>query len=57
MCTYNIAQDDLSEDDKAYWVKLIERDKRKIAEGKSLKYISGDEFWAKYEDAVKRHND
>lgn len=52
---YSNVVDDLTEDERAYWTESIERDMRKIAEGKSLKYISGDEFWAKFEDAVKSY--
>lgn len=48
-------QDDLTPEQRAYWVASIERDLRDIAEGKPHKYISGDEFWGKVNEALKRH--
>ena len=48
-------QDDLTPEQRAYWEASIERDLRDIAEGKPHKYISGDEFWGKVNEALKRH--
>ena len=48
-------EDDLTPEQRAYWEASIERDMREIAEGKSRKYISGDEFWGKLTNAVLRH--
>ncbi len=48
-------QDDLTPEQRAYWEASIERDLRDIAEGKTHKYISGDEFWGKVNEALKRH--
>lgn len=48
-------QDDLTPEQRARWEAIIERDLRDIAEGKPHKYISGDEFWGKVNEALKRH--
>ena len=48
-------EDDLTQEQRAYWEASIERDLREIAEGKPRKYISGDEFWGKLTNAVLRH--
>lgn len=47
-------QDDLTPKERAYWEASIERDMRNRAEGIRSKYISGDELWNKFEEAVKR---
>ena len=52
---YSSVVDDLTEEERAYWTESIERDVRKIAEGKPLKYMTGDEFWSKLDDAVRIH--
>ena len=48
-------QDDLTPEERAYWEASIERDTRNRAEGRKPMYLSGDEFWGKVEEAVKRH--
>jgi len=50
---YSTVADNLTEEERSYWTESIERDMQKIAEGKPLKYMSGTEFWSKFEDAVK----
>ncbi len=52
---YSNVLDDLTEEEKAYWTESIERDMREIAEGKPREYVSSDEFWTMFEDAVKSH--
>lgn len=47
-------QDDLTPEERAYWEASIKRDMRNRAEGIKPKYISGDELWNKFEEAVKR---
>ena len=51
------AQDELTSEEKAYWEASIERDMRNRAEGRKPKYLSGDEFWSKFEEAVTRHHE
>ena len=48
-------QDDFTPEERDYWEASIERDMRNRAEGRKPKYISGDEFWSKLEEAVMRH--
>lgn len=47
-------QDELTPEQRTRWEEIIERDLREIAEGKPQKYITGDEFWGKLTEAVKR---
>ena len=48
-------QDELTPEERAYWENSIERDLRNRAVGVKPKYLSGDEFWGKVEEAVMRH--
>jgi len=41
---------DLSAEERAYWAQSVERD---MAEGKTAEYVSGDEFWSRFEEAVE----
>lgn len=43
----------LTDEEISYWTESIERDKRDIADGKPRKYVSSDDFWTMFEDAVK----
>ena len=47
-------QDDLTPEERARWEAIIVRDLQERAEGKPQKYISGDEFWGKVNDVLKR---
>ena len=47
--------DDLSAEERAYWAQSVERDLADIASGKPRKYVSGDEFWSRFEEAVEKH--
>lgn len=45
----------LTPEEQAYWNASIERDLRNKAEGKPQEYLSSEEFWNKFEEAVMRH--
>ena len=47
-------QDDLTAEERAWWLQSIERDMRIIAEGKPPKYYSLDEFEEKLMAAVRK---
>ena len=42
-------------EERAYWAQSVERDLADIASGKPRKYVSGDEFWSRFEEAVEKH--
>jgi hypothetical protein len=46
---------DLNAEERAYWAQSVERDLADIASGKPRKYVSGDEFWSRFEEAVEKH--
>lgn len=46
---------ELTPEEQAYWNASIERNLRNKADGKSQEYISSEEFWNKFEEAVMRH--
>lgn len=54
---HNVEADDglITDEERAYWQASIERDLRNRAEGKPVNYLSGDEFWKKFDDAINRH--
>ena len=41
-------------EERAYWTQSIERDLTDIAEGKPAEYVSGDEFWNRFEQAAMK---
>ena len=47
--------DDLSAEERAYWAQSVERDLADMAEGKTAEYVSGDEFWSRFEQAAMKH--
>lgn len=50
--------DALGDEERAYWTQSVDRDLADIAEGKPAEYVSGDEFWNHFEQAVtKRYED
>lgn len=42
-------------EERAYWAQSVERDLADIASGKPRKYVSGDEFWSRFEEAAMKH--
>jgi hypothetical protein len=42
------------EEERAYWAQSVERDLTDIAEGKTAEYMSGDEFWSRFEQAAMK---
>lgn len=42
------------EEERAYWAQSVERDLTDIAEGKPAEYVSGDEFWNRFEQAAMK---
>ena len=45
---------DLNAEERAYWAQSVERDLTDIAEGKPAEYVSGDEFWNRFEQAAMK---
>lgn len=52
---YGLVMKDINAEERAYWAQSIERDMADIASGKPRKYVSGDEFWSRFEEAVEKH--
>ena len=46
---------DLNAEERAYWAQSVERDLADMAEGKTAEYVSGDEFWSRFEQAAMKH--
>ena len=46
--------DSLTADERAWWEASIERDMRNRANGRVPEYLTGDEFWSRVEEAVRR---
>lgn len=42
-------------EERAYWAQSVERDLADMAEGKTAEYVSGDEFWSRFEQAAMKH--
>lgn len=42
-------------EERAYWAQSVERDLADMAEGKTTEYVSGDEFWSRFEQAAMKH--
>lgn len=55
---YGLVMKDITDEERAYWTQSIERDMADMASGKPRKYVSGDEFWSRFDEAVtKRYED
>lgn len=52
---YGLVMKDINAEERAYWAQSVERDMADIASGKPRKYVSGDEFWSRFEEAVEKH--
>lgn len=52
---YGLVMKDINAEERAYWAQSVERDLADIASGKPRKYVSGDEFWSRFEEAVEKH--
>jgi len=52
---YGLVMKDINAEERAYWAQSVERDMVDIASGKPRKYVSGDEFWSRFEEAVEKH--
>lgn len=44
-------------EERAYWAQSVERDLAGMAEGKTAEYVSGDEFWSRFEQAAMKHHE
>ena len=47
-------EQEFAEEERAYWAQSVERDLTDIAEGKPAEYVSGDEFWNRFEQAAMK---